>query len=435
MNRLMNRMRANEEGNGLIFALLVLFVCISIAAIVAALALTNSASSKNLNGSLAYQAATDTALAHALQVANAPAPNGGYDVLYNHQGAAKAVTGTAPGASSSYPVKWRWYSLRVASEGGAANSWYIYADAYKSSPSEVSSRHVRELLDPLTSKSATVETVAGQQRIAYQANFGSAFQYGLSGVNGATINNAQLYSYDSTASLTPSSSTGAAELATNQVLTLGDNTSLNAFRQFNGATCTPAANCPPTKRIAVRQERFNYNLNGVTLAIAAACPQDAAAYPSWSSSSNATGSNPLRDGQCYNTVRFDTNYPQLLNRTRVYVKGDLNVDAGVQVNYQGSPENLQIYSQAGSAATFNNGSATSPTYFNAVVAGAGLGCRDTATNPTSPSTLFIYGSLACSTINFGPSSTIWIDAAASNSTPSLNVSTVYQPTYYEVYSK
>lgn len=435
MNRLLNRMRANEEGNGLIFALLVLFVCISIAAIVAALALTNSVSSKNLNGSLAYQAATDTALAQALQVANAPAPNGGYDVLYSHQGAANAVTGTAPVASSTYPIKWRWYSLRVASEGGSANSWYIYADAYKSSPSEINARHVRELLDPLTSKNAIVGGTATGPNVTYQADFGSAFQYGLAGVNGVIINNAQIYSYDSTSSLTPASSTGSATVATNQVLALGDNTSVNIFYKFNGATCTPAANCPPNKGITTVSSLFNYNLGGVTAATAAACPQDASAYPSWSASSNASGANPLRDGQCYNTVIFDANYAQPLNRTRVYVKGNLTVNAGVQVNYQGSPEKLQIYSQAGSAAVFNNGTAGAPTYFNGVVAGAGLACKDTATTSASPSTLTIYGTLSCSTVSFGPSSTLWIDAAASNSTPNLNVSTIYQPTYYEVYSK
>jgi hypothetical protein len=423
MRRFLARAQQREEGNALIFALLVLFVCVSIAAVMAALALTNSISSKNLNASLAYQSATDTALANALQVANTPAPNGGYNVLYAHQSKATAVTGQIAAASSTYPVKWRWYTTRVAASGGQASSWYIFADAYQSSPSEYNARHVRQIFDPLVTTQAT----NANDGVTYQGDLGSAFQYGMLGTESVTLaDNTHVYSYDSTNVAVPGSSSNNAQAATNKTLTLGANTSLNVFQAFRGASCTPAQNCPPNGNVQQYNVPFNLNLNGITQKVAASCPNDPSTYASWTASSGAA----LINGGCYNNLVFDANV-NVLNQTRVYVKGNIAVNPGVQVNYQGSPENLQLYSQVGSSALFNNGSSASPTYFNGVVAGASLVCKDTATSGSNPSTLFIYGNQ----LSFGPATTLWLDDAASNSTPSLNVSTVYQPVQYEVYSK
>jgi hypothetical protein len=94
--------------------------------------------------------------------------------------------------------------------------------------------------------------------------------------------------------------------------------------------------------------------------------------------------------------------------TQAFIKGNIIVNAGVTVNNGNAPASLQLYSQAGTSASFAAGSSTTPTSFYGLVAGESLTCASTGTTGN----VYIYGGLACSTINLVTGTTLYDDDAA-----------------------
>jgi hypothetical protein len=426
MNKLIARMRRhqaehNELGVTMAFAILIVFLVISVGAAIVSLALTASIGSRNLNYTMAYQAASDSALANAVLIANSP--DGGKAALEAHNGSAQAVSGSLSQAASSYPVKWRWYTAPVASSSAAQRAYYVYADAYTRNPNQPDARHVRITLQPLAAAGAAVNGT----KIIYESDPSSVFAFGPFGANAINLNvGTRIGSYDSLAIRVPATSDGNTSVGSNGNLNLAATTGLNQFYAMGDSAKCIGDGCA---NITTTNNDYQISLAGISDLVAAACPNDPATYPSWSASSGTQ----LTNGGCYNTLTFDAN-AMIGLPTRVYVKGNVTVQPGAQVNYNGLPTNLQIYSQVGSTATLSNGTTSAPTYFNGVIAGANLTCADTATTASNIPTLTFYGSLACNRITFGPASSVWVDQETRNITTNgaNGPAAIYQVTGFQV---
>jgi hypothetical protein len=426
MNKLIAHMRRNldenkERGVTLAFAILILFLVISVGAAIVSLALTATVGSRNLNYTMAYQAASDSALANAVLVANSP--DGGKASLEAHNGSTQAVSGALNQASSSYPVKWRWYTAPVASSSAAQRAYYVYADAYTRNPNQPDARHVRVILQPLAAAKAT----AAGSKITYVSDPSAVYAFGPYGINSVNLlSGTKIGSYDSLVIRAPANSDGNTSVGSNGTLNLDTGSGLNQFFASGDAAQCLGNGCAG---ITTTTNDYKVSLDGITTLVATACPNDPTTYPSWSASSGTQ----LVNGGCYNTLNFDANTPIGLP-TKVYVKGNITVSSGAQVNYNGLPTSLQIYSQVGSTATLNNGTTSAPTYFNGVIAGANLNCTDTATTASNIPTLSLYGSLACNRITLGPATQTWVDQESRNIAVNngTQIPAIYQVTGYQV---
>lgn len=407
INRFKLAKRASEEGSAMIFALIVMIIALATTSLVAAFAYTNITVNQGVTAGTTFGLAADTAVNNALQLANSP---NGNTLLANHIGKDNAVTGQLASGASPYTVKWSWYSERVAGTGQRIY-YYIYASAYTKTASDLGAKNYRVLLSSKSVSSAAI--VNG--KIVYQASDQAVHQWGITGLNGITLAaNAKIYSYDSFQTPTPSGTSSNAEVASNKLLTIGGGNAIKKFNEFSsdGTTnrCTGSTDCA---NINIENIAYALSLSSVTSKVNTVCPNAASTYPSWKASTSGGVLTTSASNQCFNTMTFDANTTipassSATSPTQAFIKGNIIVNAGVTVNSGNAPASLQLYSQAGTSASFASGTTTAPTRFYGLVAGESLTCASTGTTGN----VYIYGGLACSTINLVAGTTLYDDDAA-----------------------
>jgi hypothetical protein len=414
INKFLER-RKNEEGSSMIFALIVLMLALAATLIIVAYTLTSLLTTRVLNINAVYGTAAQTAISDAVLAANS---QNGQALLDAHQGSSNAVTGVV--SNSTYSVNWSWYTSRVATTGEKIY-YYVYATGYSTTGVDKgTSEKVRVILSSVNVSGASY--TGG--KIVYQASDQSVHQWGLMGTNSATYNAGSIInSYDSFQTLTPTATTNQSATASNGNLKLASGTGLTTFNQFGSGSASTRCSGTGCASVAFQNQTSGFDMTSLATNVNTQCPNAASTYPSWTASANSGLLTTNSSSQCFNTMTFDSNTTipassSSSTPTIAYVKGNITVNAGVQVNAGGAPTALQIYSQAGSSASFVNGTTGSPTKFYGLVAGPSLACNDSAASGTSSTpTLLIYGSLACNSINLGAGTTVWQDLAAANVQP------------------
>jgi hypothetical protein len=421
MLNMMTKLKASrEEGSSMFFALAVMLIAITVTMLIAGYTLTNLVTTKKINSLSTFEIAADTAVNNAILAANSATVGGttGTDILEAHRGVNNAAFGTVAASSSTLGVKWRWYTEQVAT-GGQRVYYYVYATGYLEDPEADNSRTVRVLLSSRVVSGAVVDSITGE--IQYKASDQAVHQWGFMGVNGAIFyTGAKLNSYDSYQILSPSTSSDVAAVGTNVNLTLPAGTGLDVFNQFGEDETATRCNGTGCTAVDTVIQPYTFGLSSLTDKVAEKCPLAASSYPNWVSSANSGLLTVSPTARCFNTMVFDTDtsVPAASNPANpviAYVKGNITVNAGVEVNTGEAPTALQLYSQSGNSALFTHGSTANPTVFKGLVAGASLACADTSPHAGSDvSNLFVYGGLACNTLAFGTGSELWQDEGAAN---------------------
>lgn len=399
--------KENESGAAMIFALMVMVVALVVSVLVAGYVLTNITITKGVNSISTNGLAADAAISNALLVANSVE---GKNLLAAHDSPEYAVTGQLAANASPNTVKWRWYAEKVAGTGQRIY-YYIYATGYTKSATDEDAKTTRVLLSSKNVSSASMQN----GKIVYQPSDQAVHQWGIAGLNNITLGaSAKIYSYDSYQNRNPTGATEGAEVATNGNLILGGDNSLRKFNKF--AASNNVNRCVGTgcDSLQVDDIAYQLSLSSVAAKVQEQCPLAASSYPSWTASANSGLLTVTSTNKCFNTMDFNANTTLPASATpntpaQVFIKGNIYVRAGVTVNNGGAPASLQLYSQAGSEATFTPGTSGAPTKFFGLVAGPTLACSSAG---TSGANLTLYGSLACGSVDFKTGSVIWNDDGA-----------------------
>lgn len=414
ITKLRNR-NADEQGSAMIFTLVITIIALSIVTTVTAFGLANLQKTMFTQSYANNGLAAETALQNAVQAANSTQ---GATILRNalttDPASSNSIKGTISKeyASGLGTQKWVWYTERI-SQSSATNKYYIHAIGYVNSPTEQAARHYRAVIESVADMRGTYDP--NTNIITYQPNEKAIAQWGMLGSKSATLwGNVKVKSFLSENTLNPTSSTGFGQVASNGVITVGqgnaigiDNVELLNYNVSDPNRCMTLTECATIRQVQVS---YKTDLTEVKTVVVTACPLDN--YPIWTASANG---GVLEPG-CYNSLNFDTNttISGLYNDNtpaRVYIKGDIKQTASVSVNANNSPLALQIFSQGGTSAVFNQSMTTTPTVFNGIIAGGALTCTDNSSSNSSSASakLKIFGALACDNLNFGGGTELWWD--------------------------
>lgn len=368
-----------------------------------------------------------SAISDALLVANSA---NGTNLLRQKQGKINAVTGVMSSAYSDQGIKWRWYTERVTG-ASATSKYFVYATGYRESPDEDLARTLRVTLTSVANSKGKYD--ATNKIINYTPLPDAISQWGIMGASSVDLNNgAQVYSYISDNGTSPSASTNQGSVASNGNITLGGAAvSLNILNVLNYSVSTPnrcVGNADKCNSTTQNKITYSTNLLEVSKKIKTACPNPAISYPVYKSSEQGGVITP----GCYNSVIFDTDtsisasYTES-NPANVYVKGNIEVAATVDVNTGKDPLALRIFSEGGTDAVFNQGTVANPTKFYGVVLSSTLKCTDltTSASPAKSNVLMYYGGLVCDKLNFGYGTSIWWDELSGELTQAANVTRIW----------
>lgn len=427
------KFEGNESGSALIFAIVLTIVVTSIIALVVSVALNGIQKTSDVSKISYYEAAAQTAISDAILVANS---TNGTQRLRETLGETNSVTGVMNSAYSDQGLKWSWYTERI-SGASATSKYYVYATGYRVSPDEPLARTLRVTISSIANAKGVYD--AGLNTIVYKPSPDAISQWGVMGSSKATMNDGALIkSYISDNGFTPTASTNQGSVASNGNIALnGTAVSVNMLNVLNYNTGTPnrcVGNA--TECAATPQNKITYqtDLTEVTKMVKAKCPNNAITYPVWKASTSGGVLNP----GCYNVVVFDTDtsissFYNETNPALVYVKGDVYVNAGVEVNLGRNPLALRIFSEGGSDATFKQGTITNPTKIYGVIISSTLACTDgtTTASPAASNLLVFYGGLVCDDVNLGNGTTFWWDELSGELTQNGNVNRMWFSTKVE----
>ena len=438
--------RDNESGSALIFAIILTIVTMSIVSMVVALGLTNIQKTMAVTSLTYFEMSAQSAISNALTVANSA---NGTQLLRQRQGGAvdsngnvtNQVTGVLPAAYSDQGLKWRWYSKRIPGSS-ATSKYYIFATGYRATPNDAQARTLRVTISSIANAKGFYST--GTKNITYTPGIDAIAQWGIMGTTGVVLNNgAKVYSYVSDRTLNPTSSTLQGSIASNGNISLGgtavsvDILNILSYNAANPTRCVGNAEaCADTQQ---NKHTYGTTAEEVTKKVKAQCPNPAYTYPVFRSSARGFVLTP----GCYNTLVFDGNttisgaYNEN-NPANVYVKGNIEISSGVDINNGRDPLGLRIFSEGGTKATFAQGStAANPTKFYGVMISSTLVCTDGTNSASSASTsnlLYFYGGLVCDKLNFGPGTNLWWDELSGELTQNNNVNRIwYTEVVEEVY--
>jgi hypothetical protein len=419
----------SESGSAMIFAIVLTIVTMSIVSLVVAVAMTSLQKTADVTRLTYYEMGAQSAMANALSVANSP--NG--TALLAAATPSNPVTGKLSAAYSDQGIKWSWSATRVN-----AAKYYINAIGYRESSDEKLARTLRVTITPLTNVTGAYSTGTG--KISYTARGDSTSQWGVMGSSSVTLNDGVKFkSYLSSNTLNPSVSTNQSKVASNGNISLGGTSlevdSLNILNYSSGSSArctTTAAKCAATTQV---NTTYGTTLTDIGKKVRAECPAVAQTYPVWIASEN---SGVIAPG-CYNTVVFDVDtkvnaFYTDTNPAKIYVKGNVIVGSGVNVNTGKDPLAFRLYSEGGSSVTLNQGTATNPTRFYGVVFTSTAKCTDatTSSNPlTNTNLLYIYGNLVCDDVNLGAGTNVWWDELAGEITEDGYVTRIWFATSVE----
>lgn len=439
----LKRETKQENGSSMIFALVLMIIAVSIVITVSAFALSNLQKTVFVQTYTNNGLAAETALSNAIMTANSPNGNTMLEAaLSNDPLSANTVKGVVDSVYSSGTgtQKWVWYTTKI-SETFGVNKYYVHAIGYTNTPNDAYARHYRAVIESISDSEATFNSA--ENVIVYTPNSDAIAQWGMFGYSSATLSgNVKIKSYLSDETLTPlGNGTGFGYVSSNGTITVGkgsdisiDYMNLLNWKNSNPDRCQTAEECDNIEKIELE---YATALTKITTTVQTECPLTT--YTDWVASQN----NGVLEPGCYSSLLFDQNttIPGIYNAVspaKVYVKGDITVNANITVNNDKSPLGLQIFSETGTNAVFNKGTSSTPTKFYGYLTGASLNCTDNTNNQDSLANpvLQIYGVLACNSLNFGGGTELWWDelTLTANGTDNEYRRIWYISKYEELYS-
>lgn len=422
MKELMKNYRAQrEEGVAMIMAILIMVVLLSLVATMTAFALMGADKGKDVQFLTGSQNAADSAISHALMVANSTEGQIAGKGIDSHLGVANAEYGKVS-ANEINPetgdgaYNWRWYAEKVV--GGKENMIYdIYATGYSDTPTDDTARTYKVRVEAMVVESAKYN---GDGIPFYDSTRVGMFAWGVLGLDKVTVGNGtKITMYDSSKNIGyPVTALEGGKVATNNIMDLGTSLSISeyiftaAIGSIDSSRCV--RNC---SLVSLSHEAYGVSLSTATSIAAEACPLAASSYGDWVASKNGGMIKYSATPLCYRNVIFDVDTDVAANYTsarpaNVYVKGNITVDPGVEVNkqtktYQG-PLALRIYSQTGTTAKISQGAESNPTLFTGLIAGESLNCSVGDSTNKAKATV-IYGAISCKTVTLGQNTHVWWD--------------------------
>ncbi len=340
---------------------------------------------------------------------------------------------TATGLSTSVNVYWRWFTQKLAFTGGQSG-YYVYAVGYSTTAGVTDRVVLQAEFTALTVDAATYQYSDQAQTTGipvYRLDTISPWQYGLTGVNNVTIAG-KLYSAESTLTTDPSTSTDWSESSVATSGTITFTASDTGPRGVSYATAGDLATCGSicdSRSSVARGYALQYNLN--LGAAGSPCPNAASTYPAvWNSSSGfptlaaLNGNSSFGNVYCVQTANFNGNQelPATYDTSdplQIYVFGSTSISNGVQINKNGRPTALQLFTQ---------GVITQPTNANASANIHMLAASSAGTCTVGQGIWF--GALNCTSITIGANAKMYFDATASTLNPSANGITIWSSRYY-----
>lgn len=411
-----------ESGVAMVMAILITLVLVTLVASMTAFAMLGLDKGKDIQGITAASNAADTAISHALTLANSKKGQEGQG-LEKHVGVNNAVYGQIeaneidPNGDGQY--QWRWYAEQVI-DAKANLAYDIYASGYQGSPTDPTARNFRVRLDSTVVESAKY---GNNGMIYYTPTLAGVFAWGAFGSDSVTMKTgSSIKTYDAAKTIGyPTINKADWKVATNGVMNLDNPLGLkSALFLSTGATIDPTR-CTGSGCFGRDMENLDYGMDLSTISdtIQTKCPANGNAYPDWRASVNGPVINDTASPMCYNNIIFDTDTTvsaaYSTGRPAIMMaKGNITVEPGVEVNRQirtsQGPLALRIYSHLGTDFIMQRGTSANPTKMTAVVAGPSLNCNigQNLTTP-NPHGTALYGSMACKTAIVESGSEIWWD--------------------------
>lgn len=411
-----------EEGVAMIMAILIMVVLLSLVATMTAFALMGNDKGKDVQFLTGSQNAADSAISHAMMLANSntgQVPGKGIDA---HLGVGNAVYGKVS-ANEIDPdtgdgtYNWRWYAEKVV--GGKDKMIYdIYVTGYSDTPNDDTARTYKVRVEAMVVESATYQ---GSGSPFYDPTKAGMFAWGVMGLSKVTVGNGtSIQMYDSSKNIgypTTAVAKGG-RVATNNIMDLGTDLKIHEYVFMEAPSPIDSTRCIKNcNGLAVSRESYGISLATATSTVSEACPLSASSYSDWVASENNGMINYSTTPLCYRNLIFDVDTDVAANYTsarpaEMLVKGDITVAPGVEVNkqtttYQG-PLALRIYSQTGTSAKIEQGTNSNPTKFTGLITGETLNCTVGDITNTVDATV-LYGAISCKNVVLGNNSRIWWD--------------------------
>lgn len=422
-NILTSQKQGKENGIAMIVVLLMVVVLMGLVVAVTSFAIIGLEKGKDVQALTAGSNAADSAISHALSLANSKKGQSG-NGLEQHIGVGKAVYGSVE-ANVNDPVSgdgqylWRWYTERIAGDKEGL-SYDIYATGYLNTPDDDTARSFKVRVTSTVVESASY---MADGTPVYAATEAGMFGWGAFGLDSTDVKqDAKVQIYDSAKNISyPTTAIKKGTVSTNGTMSFGTGVSLDRPFFFGaGGTSFDTARCTGAFCTAgpVTTQSYSLSLKSAADIVKKACPLTS--YPNWVASANSGTVAYSASPKCYNNITFDvdTNVPLTYSSGAPAVmmaKGNITVNPGVEVNRQLSssqgPLALRIYSQAGTSFVMERGTQADPTKMTAVVAGPALLCSvgKNVTYTVAHDTTLL-GSMACRKSTIERGSTVWWDS-------------------------
>lgn len=415
-----------DSGVAMVMALLVTLVLVTLVASMTAFAIMGLDKGKDIQDITAASNAADTAVNHALSLANSATGQAGNGIS-EHVGISNAVYGSVE-ANEINPdtgdgqYLWRWYAERILDT--KSNLTYdIYATGYQGSPDEETARTFKVRLESTVVEAAQYDV---NGKAIYTPTAAGMFAWGAFGVLSVEMKaSSGVKIYDSAKVTSGYPATGAGmgkgSIATDGVMALGANLTVEnpMFMLVDGSIDRNRCSGASCNLFNFGKQSYGMDLKTASDQVSKDCPNSS--YPDWVASA-ATNNGVIVDNttkKCYGNIIFDidTTVPLGFSSGRPAVmlaKGNIIVKPGVEVNRQVStsqgPLSLRVYSQSGSNFTLERGTTANPTKFTGVVGGPTLTCNigENKTTP-NPHGTTLYGAMACNRAVIETGSEIWWD--------------------------
>lgn len=391
----------HESGAAMIFAIILLMLMLFVSLLIATTATVQAGVARDQRLRESYNFAANNGVEWMLMQANQnPA------ALETYRGVGNAYTYTPySGEYDLDNIRWRVYTEQVATSGGGL-SYYVYSTGYDTVLGVNKGSTLRATFESYPISTAAYN-VSGTPTYYLKAE--NTWGNGILGLSSIQINaGSKLYSYESgIQGNTPTGTSNQASVATtNTAVTLGD--ASTAVKSVITSIPSSANGCKPTSNCAAVSTSFRgaeLRLNTVTDLVNTKCPN--ASYPVWVASNNGGLLNLGATQRCWGGLVFDV--PTTLsgmytdtNPLALYVKGGVTVNSNVNIN--GSPIELQIFSRAGNL-NINN-----------VKANLLYASNDASCTVTGNSAVF-FGATSCASISVAGNAKYYYDISSKSAAP------------------
>lgn len=426
LNNLMKAHREHrEEGVAMIMAILIMFILLSLVASMTAFAMMGLDKGKDVQFLTGSQNAADSAISHAMTLANSTAGQVNGKGIDQHVGVSRAAYGKVS-ANEINPdtgdgtYNWRWYAEKVV---GAKDkmAYDIYATGYSDTPTDDTARTYKIRIEAMVVESAAY----GPSGVPfYDTTRVGMFQWGALSIEKLTIGQrTAVQMYDSSKNIGyPTTPVMGGRVASNNLMELGTNTTIAEYVFLQASESIDQTRCILNcSGVPLTRESYGISINTGTQAVASKCPLAASSYSDWVASQNGGVLSYSAGSLCFRNIIFDVDTTLAANYTsakpaEMLAKGNVTVHPGVEVNrqtktYQG-PLSLRVYSQSGSKISLENGNSSNPTKFTGLLAGETANCligENVAATSGDGRGTALYGAVSCRNVTTGANSSIWWD--------------------------